>query len=106
MGKVNDSLGWWRATVRTSLEQATHARSLCGRIAALLGGCESLTQMLPQLQTDNPEYHIQAKSFLELHSGVRDSGPMSQLLDLKGRVEVYARLQEIEERLRPLLERS
>jgi len=101
---AKDDLGWWRATVRTSLEQAKHGRQFSASIATLLEGCERLSLSLPALQAQNAEYHIRAQSFLELHSGVRDCGPMSELLDLKSQIKTYAKLQEVDERLRPLLE--
>eukprot|EP00927_Polykrikos_kofoidii_P026555 TRINITY_DN23618_c0_g1_i1.p1 TRINITY_DN23618_c0_g1~~TRINITY_DN23618_c0_g1_i1.p1 ORF type:complete len:676 (-),score=106.83 TRINITY_DN23618_c0_g1_i1:59-2086(-) len=96
-------LGWWRATVRCSLEQAEHCQMLSERINKLLAGCARLAEAMPALQHASPRIYQRASNFTELHSGVRNFGAMSDILDLKRRMEVNGKVGEVEEKLQELL---
>merc|ERR1740129_168376 len=98
-------LGWWRATVRTSLESAEHCHAVCCHIDSLLLGCRRLVGSLPSLRSLDPALLRNAEAFVELRGGAMGGGAMAaaELLDLRRRAEVHVRLQEAEECLRPLL---
>lgn len=95
-------LGWWKATMRTSLEQAEHCQLFCDGIAGLLAGCRTLTSVLAGVDALDPELRLRIASFLELHSGIKGSEAVSELLDIKLRAEARIKMQEAEERLATL----
>jgi len=96
-------LGWWRATVRTSLTHAEHCSMVCHRISNLLSGCRWLSSVLPALRAADPLLLQQADSFLQLYGGVKGGGNMLALLDLKCQFDMLTRLQEVEEKLQSLI---
>jgi len=96
-------LGFWRATVRHSLEHAEHCRQFCGRAEALLRGAAGLRAALPALRAAGPQLLQAAESFVQVHSGLAPGLSTEELLDMRQRPVACARLQEVEERLRGLL---
>lgn len=101
--KDASDLGWWRATMRTSLDQAEHGSSLCSRVATLLSRHAILCASLPGIRAADPELMREAEAFMELHSGVRSLMDTSEMLDPKHRVEAMTAVNEVEERLLLLL---
>lgn len=100
-------LGWWKATVKTSLEHAEHCRAVCHRLAPLLEGCRCLIAARPLLQTVDAGLLRDLEGFLELHGGVRAfPGGMLGLLDLRHRAEALVTIQSTEEKLQSLLKRA
>lgn len=104
--RKDSDLGWWRATVRTSLEHANHCREVCSGIANLLAQCADLAGTLPALRnTADPDLQRDAESFVALHSGLKCGASVAEVLDLKRRVEVCMRLRDVEDRVRGLVAR-
>lgn len=100
-------LGWWRATVRTSLEHAEHCRAVCHRLGPLLEGCRLLAAARSTLRSADGTLLREVDSFFELHSGLREfPGGTPGLLDLKNRAEALVTIQGTEEKLQALLKRA
>lgn len=100
---ASSELGWWRATVRTSLQGAEHCRSVAGRVAALMEEARWLAGALPSLRLQDAGLMQQAEGFLELYGGVKGTTDMASLLDPKQQLEVESKLREVEQRLHQLI---
>jgi len=98
-------LGWWKATVRCSLEQADSCRELCQRMSALMFGCACLIGSLPALRVVDPQMWHEANGFIKLHGGLKDGGDIAWLLDSKNHVAAQVKVREVEERLEDILDR-
>jgi len=103
---ASSELGWWRATVRTSLEHADHCRRVAERVKGLMEKARWLAGALTSLRSLDPELLQKAEGFLEIYGGMKGAGDMDALLDPKRRLEVDGQLQEVEERLQNLISKA
>merc|ERR1712137_449011 len=93
-------LGWWRATVRCSLEQARRCEELCSHTVSILSGCKKLKRMRASLRV-SPELSHQIENFLELHSGIR--GRNGELSEQTFRNSAYMEVQSVGDQLQGLV---